>query len=234
MSDNKGLIYEETINKLLKKHKIQDKSFHGAGSDSNAPDAEITIRGVKYKVEVKLDLKVDFGQGSLDYDLKKNKWSLSGAKTPSAEQMRKFLESIKVPELVNSSRGWGGKGAPRKFTVPLNKFKPVDVAYDYKHFTDKFVDVPNDAVSKYYASKKTYYIQIGEFGLYHMGKDPANLGTPAFKPQLRLRIRLKRGGSHPIYNYRFSTALQAKSLAKSDIDLENKDDLAAIAARAKK
>jgi hypothetical protein len=67
-----------------------------------------------------------------------------------------------------------------------------------------------------------------------MGKDAAKLGVPEFNPKLRLRIRLKRGGSIPIYNYRFSTALQVVSLNKSDVDLENIDDLTAISARAKK
>lgn len=231
-ADNKGFLYESKINKLLKKYKIQSPGFQGAGADPNAPDSEITIKGVKYKVEVKLDLKVDFGQGSLDYDLKKRKWILGGAKTQSAEQMRDFLNSIKVPELVNKE--WGVSGPPRKFTVPLDKFTPADVAHDYAKFKDRFVDVKASAVAEYYASKKTYYIQIGKYGLFYMGKDVAKLGVPEFNPKLRLRIRLKRGGSTPIYNYRFSTALQAVSLNKSDYDLESTEDLIAIAARAKK
>jgi hypothetical protein len=230
--DNKGFLYESKINKLLKKYKIQSSSFTDAGSDSNAPDAEIVIRGVTYKMEVKLDLKVDFGQGSLDYDIKKRKWILGGAKTESAQQMREFLTSIKVPGLVDKE--WGAGGPPRKFTVPLEKFKQSDVAYDYANFKDRFIDVQAGAVADYYASKKTYYIQIGKYGLYYMGKDPAKLGVPEFNPKLRLRIRLKRGGSTPIYNYRFTTALQAVSLNKSNVDLENVKDLMTISARAKK
>lgn len=226
-ADNKGFLYENKINKLLKQYKIQSQGFRGAGADPNAPDAEILVDGVKYKVEIKLDLKVDFGQGSLDYDLKKNKWVLGGAKTESAEQMRDFLNSIDVPKLVNKE--WGKAGPPRKFTVPLDKFKKTDVDYDYANFKDKFIDVPSSAVADYYASKQTYYIQIGKYGLFYMGKDPAKLGVPEFKPKLRLRIRLKRGGSLPIYNYRFSTALQAVSLNKSNVDLENKKDLKNIA-----
>jgi hypothetical protein len=146
--------------------------------------------------------------------------------------MREFLTSIKVPELVNKE--WGAAGPPRKFTVPLDSFKPSDVAHDYAKFKDRFIDVKASAVADYYASKKTYYIQIGKYGLFYMGKDIAKLGVPEFNPKLRLRIRLKRGGSFPIYNYRFSTALQAVSLNKSDIDLENVNDLIVISARTKK
>ncbi len=218
--DNKGFIYERKINFNLKKYKVYPPGYNGAGPDSNAPDAFIRVNKVDFKVEVKLDINVDFGQGSLDYDLKNKKWILGGAKTQSATQMREFLESIKVPNIVN--RTWGTKGPPRKFTVPFEKFKQQDVAHDYKKFTDTFVDIQNTAVSNYYNSKNTYYIQIGDgYGLYYMGKDIAKLGVKSFSPKLKLRIRLKRGGSSPIYNYRFSTAIQAKSLSKSNNDLDD-------------
>lgn len=233
MSDNKGFLYENTINANLKKYKLQDSTFTGAGSDSNAPDAELKLGTEKHKVEVKLDLNVDFGQGSLDYDVNKNKWILGGAKTASAIQMREFLEAIKVPKIVQEK--WGGHGAPRKYTVPFSKYKQKDVDYDYKSFTDQFVTIPKKSVADYYNSKKTYYIQIGGYGLYHMGKDIANLGTPEFVLELKLRIRLKRGGSIPIYNYRFTTAIQAVkgTLQKSSCDLDDIDFLKAIKARSK-
>ena len=220
--DNKGFLYERKINADLKKYKVYPGGYSGAGSDSNAPDAFIRVNNKDLKVEVKLDMKVDFGQGSLDYDLKNKKWILGGAQTQSAIQMRKFLESIKVPNIVN--KAWGSKGPPRKFTVPFEKYTKQDVAYDYKNFTDTFVNISNSAVSNYYNSKNTYYIQIGDgYGLYYMGKDIAKLGVKPFFPTLKLRIRLKRGGISPIYNYRFSTAIQAatNSLSKSNSDLDD-------------
>lgn len=233
MADNRGIVYESRINKLLKKNKVQKMSFIPAGSDSNAPDAILTLGTKDYKVEIKLDAKVDFGQASLDYDVNKKKWSLGGADTASAIQMREFLDSIGVPKFVNKK--WGPKGAPRKFTIPPAQFKQIDVAHDYKTFKDEFVDIPPSAVADYYNSKNTYYIQIGGYGLYYMGKDIANLGVPEFDSKLRLRIRLKRGGSYPIYNYRFTTAIQAisASLSKSNSDLENEEFLKAIKHRMK-
>jgi hypothetical protein len=233
-SENKGFLYEQVINKNLKAAGVQKKSFAGAGADSNAPDAEITFKGKDYKVEVKLDLNVDFGQGSLDYDLDNKKWILGGAKTASADQMREFLTKIGVPDLVNKE--WGAKGAPRRYTIPTKQFKKEDVEYDYKNFKDFFVDIPRTAVANYYNSKKTYYIQIGGYGLYHMGKDVAKLGTEEFKLSLRLRVRLKRGGSMPIYNYRFTTAIQAvkNTLKKTDSNLDDKEYLKALAIRGKK
>lgn len=230
MADNKGLLYENKINKSLKKAKLQRLTFQGAGSDSNAPDAELTLKGKPYKVEVKLDLKVDFGQGSLDYDKEKKKWVLGGADTDSAKQMREFLEVLGVPRIVNLK--WGRHGIPRKFTVPTSQYTQKDVDHDYSKFTDFFVQVPSDSVAKYYSSKKTYYIQVGGgYGFYWMGQDAAHLGIPKFTVNLRLRVRLKRGGSNPINNYRFSTALQAVSLTKSTADLDDPEYLQALSAR---
>ena len=233
-TSNKGFLYENTINKNLKAAGVQRKSFSGAGADSNAPDAEITFKSKDYKVEVKLDLNVDFGQGSLVYDLDEKEWKLAGAKTDSAEQMREFLTQIGVTSMVNKE--WGPKGPPRRYTIPTSQYKKEDVDFDYKNFKDFFVDIPRSSVANYYNSKKTYYIQIGGYGLYHMGKDVAKLGTEEFKLNLRLRVRLKRGGSSPIYNYRFTTAIQAvkNSLKKSDSDLDDKDYLKALAVRGKK
>jgi hypothetical protein len=235
MAGQAGFLYEAKIQNIFKNNKIAPPGFKPAASDPNAPDAAFVYGKITYKMEVKLDLKVDFGQGSLDYDLKKDKWILGGSNTPAAEHMREFLEGIGVLKLINSSKGWGDKGPPRKFTVPLKQFSRQDVDYDYKNFTDKYIIIPNSsAVADYYAKKKTYYIQIGDgYGLYHMEKDPAKLGTTPFKPQLRLRIRLKRGGSFPIYNYRFSTAIQATSLPRSKVDLDDKEFVKALVARAK-
>lgn len=220
---NKGILYEQKVNSVLKRNGAQRKDFRPAGSDSNAPDAEIRVRGKDYKVEVKLDTKVDFGQGSLDYNTKTGKWSLGGAQTDSAEQMRQFLRMIGVEKEVN--KRWGKLGAPRKYTVDTKKFTKKDVDHDYKTFKDFFVDIPSDAVANYYASKSTYYIQIGGgYGLYYMSSNPAQIpDIKQFNLKLRLRVRIKRGGSSPLNNYRFTTAIQAVSgsLHHSDSDLED-------------
>jgi hypothetical protein len=230
---NKGFLYEQTLNQKLKDFKVQRKTFQAAGADSNAPDAEITVKGKNWKVEVKLDTKVDFGQGSLDYDLKKKKWILGGANTASAQEMREFLSSIGVLKIVNQKWSHTLKGVPRKFTVETADFTKKDVDNDYKKFTDFFVDIPSDAVSRYYNSKNTYYIQIGGAkGLYYMGSDPAEIGCKEFTLKLRLRVRLKRGGSNPINNYRFTTAIQAiaGSLHQSNLDLDDPKFLKKLAA----
>lgn len=226
MAGEAGFLYERKINKILKDGGLEKQSFMPAGSDSTAPDAMLLYQGKEFKLEIKLDIKADFGQGSLAYDIKAKKWTVGG----NNPDMKQFLNDIGVAKMVN--KAW--PKTPRKGTVPDERITQKDVAFDYANFKDQRVVVPAKAIADYYNSKKTYYIQIGdEHGLYYMGKDIAGLGCPEFKPDVSLRIRLKRGGSNPIYNYRFSTALQVKKLAKSEMDLENKLDIQAMAARSK-
>ena len=92
---------------------------------------------------------------------------------------------------------------------------------DYRRFKDKFLSVPLSSLFNYYAAKNTYYMQIGGYGMYYMAGNPANLQVPKFNGSMKLRIRLKRGAATPIYNYRFTTALQVvqkPSISKFDID----------------
>ena len=95
------------------------------------------------------------------------------------------------------------------------------VLEDYRRFKDKFLSVPLSSLFNYYAAKNTYYIQIGGYGMYYMAGNPGNLPVPKFNGSMKLRIRLKRGSATPIYNYRFTTALQVvqkPSISKFDID----------------
>ena len=58
-----------------------------------------------------------------------------------------------------------------------------------------------------------------------MAANPANLPISRLDVTTRLRIRLKRGGSYPINNYRFTTALQVtQKPSSSPIDIDRNID----------
>ena len=188
-----------------------------AGADASRPDAVFLYKNVPHNLEVKLDLATDYGQGTLEY--KDGSWNLGGAQTPAAEEMRNILNAVGTVQFTNTS--WGYQGAPNKGTVDNNDITEEMVREDYRRFKDKFLSVPLSSLFNYYAAKGTYYIQIGGYGMYYMADNPANLPVPRFNGAMRLRIRLKRGGSTPIYNYRFTTALQViqkPSKSKFNID----------------
>ena len=194
-----------------------------AGPDPSRPDAVFLFNNVPHNLEVKLDLATDYGQGTLDY---KNGWVLGGAQTPAAEEMRSILNAVGTVQFANTS--WGYQGAPNKGTVENKDITEEMVREDYRRFKDKFLSVPLSSLFKYYAAKNTYYIQIGGYGMYYMAGNPGNLPVPRFNGAMKLRIRLKRGGSTPIYNYRFTTALQViQKPTKSKFDIDSSMDFLA-------
>ena len=217
MAGQGGFLYEGRVHTRLKIKKLVPRGFTPAGSDPNAPDAMFLYGGQSHKLEVKLDLRADYGQGTLEYN--NGMWQLGGAKTPAAEELRGLMRAVGIEQFAN--KRWGPKGAPNRGTIqPLDITKEM-VDSDYARFKDGFLVIPSAALHRYYAAKQTYYIQIGGYGMYYMAANPANLPVPQFNPGLRIRIRLKRGGSSPIYNYRFTTALQVTSKpprSKYDID----------------
>ena len=227
MAGEKGRQYEIKCNtKLLKSNLLPKPLSYYGGSDNTAPDGEFIYKNKIYKVEYKLDLKADFGQATLDYDKKNKRWYVTGKKTKEGLQIQELMRGAGVEKLINSNLGWKKSGIPNKFSVENGKVTRNQAKEDYEEFSNKYVKIDKNAVNKYYAEKDTFYIQIGKYGLYYMQSNPANLDIPKFQPELRVRMRLKAGGSglsgNDYYNYRFTCALQIVNTAikKSSYDIE--------------
>ena len=223
MAGQQGFLYEGRVFNKLKSKNLVPRGIKPAGPDPSRPDAVFLFNNVPHNLEVKLDLATDFGQGTLDYN---NGWVLGGAQTPAAEEMRSILNAVGTVQFANTS--WGYQGAPNKGTVENKDITEEMVREDYRRFKDKFLSVPLSSLFNYYAAKNTYYIQIGGYGMYYMAGNPGNLPVPRFNGAMKLRIRLKRGGSTPIYNYRFTTALQViQKPTKSKFDIDSSMDFLA-------
>ena len=211
MAGQRGFLYERSIFNKLKSKGITPRGSEPAGPNPNLPDATFIYEGQPYKLEVKLDLRADFGQGTLNYV--DGVWTLGGADTPEAEEMRRLLESVGTAEFANLE--WGKKGIPNKGTVETGNFTQEMVREDYTRFKDGFKIVNKRNIWDYYAAKDTYYIQIGGYGLYYMSANPANLPIPQFNVTSRLRIRMKPSQSYPVYSYGFKTAILVQTKPQS-------------------
>ena len=132
MAGQRGFLYERSIFNKLKSKGITPRGSEPAGANPNLPDATFIYEGQPYKLEVKLDLRADFGQGTLNYV--DGVWTLGGADTPEAEEMRRLLESVGTAEFANLE--WGKKGMPNKGTVETGNFTQEMVREDYTRFKD--------------------------------------------------------------------------------------------------
>ena len=239
MAGKKGFIYEGVIYTKLKNKGLVPFGFKPAKSDANKPDGKFIYKGEIYNLEIKLNFKqADFGQGTLDYT--DSGWVLGGVQEftkakvrrkgyAAAEKMRELLRAVGTEQFANSK--WGYKKAPNKGTIPNAEFTEEMKKEDQVNFKDGYKPIDKTSIWDYYATKGVYYIQVGGYGLYHMGQNPANLPIPALDVSARVRIRLKAGSSIPIYNYRFTTALLVqKKPMRSTMDLDRRTDLEKLVA----
>jgi len=216
---NRGDIYERYIFKELLDSNLTKLQYSPAGADKTKPDTKFLVNGKAYNLEIKLDLNVDFGQGTLRYNFNEFKWEVFSEN----QEMQSILEYFSIDEYANSV--WKkipnrvGKDDIGRDPKPISKLSSSELSEDRKNFQSKFKRISGkNPIAQYYNSKDTYYIQIGgkfKNGFYYMGSDPANLGVPEFKPtETQIRIRNKNG--------RFTTALilRAGTIQTSDYDIE--------------
>ncbi len=208
MAGQRGFLYEKTIYDMLLKNNLTTVKYRPSSSGHGA-DSAFKIKNKFYKLEVKLELAADFGQGTLRYDIDNQTWTTYA----ESETMKKILDDFEVAEFANDE--WKSKTmVPQvryrsvdidkkraKTTTLLPNGKNLTMADDSKDFPSKYKDLRGNKIAEYYNSKDVYYIQIGyNKGFYYMGQDIANLGVPEFNPpQQRIRIRRKEN--------RFSTAI---------------------------
>ena len=98
MAGQRGFLYEGRVFNKLKSKNLVPFGVKPAGPDPSKPDAVFLYDKVPHNLEVKLDLATDFGQGTLEY--KDGAWSLGGADTPAAEEMR----NIFIYDIINFSQ----------------------------------------------------------------------------------------------------------------------------------
>ena len=242
-----GFAYEDKLYQQYRTLGLVPRTFVPAGAANDLPDLMMNVAPSMFsdggspanyrvkkeiKVEIKLNTAADFGQSGLKCR-PDGTWYLDGQDSPEGRQMRKLLETMGVPRIVQ--RVWGKAGRPRIFDHKgLAKDMPQrDLEYDRNNFKDimlKSSDAPTvSTLFNYYGTKRTFYIQIGGYGLYYMAQDPAQLssiGVKKFDGTLKLRIRRKpSGSSREPWKYRFSTALLIdKKPTKSGFDLDAVSD----------
>jgi len=231
MGYNKGDSYEETIFDILKAKSliVVGSTRGGAG---NKADIEFLHKGIANNLEVKLDLKADFGQKMLKWENGIWSWSKNDSITD-------FYTSAGVLDIVKNKNF-----IPNKYSVSRDNITHAHKKQDVDAFKD-YIDISVDTLYDFYGNKQCYYIQIGGYGFYHLKDDVLKFGTPQFTGTMKLRLRCKQASSHikifdkhtktyikkpSIYNYFFWAALKVDTkvdtkvkLQKSCFDIEEKD-----------
>lgn len=200
-----GAEYETIVFNAIKAAGASGRMMHTAGFDASLPDADITINGSIYNIEVKMNGNAQMGGGSIG--MKNGEFFAAGKDIEAMEPIAQSLNSSPdAPQLIDSIE---------KFCLFLNRKgkgvgKPVDgfpmsgfSTAAWKDAVEAGLLVPINRklessvgfISKHYASKGTSYIQIGGQGLFSLLENPANLPIPKLSGSVVLEVRAARAGS---------------------------------------
>lgn len=228
---NKGFDYEEKINQILIKKKLIPKDSKITGGADKA-DVSLIYKNNKILIELKnKDKSADYGQKELLWTVER-KWHWSEKK-----------EEDRITDLYNKLRiieNHIPKGfVPRKYSKVKKKedkiksiyedIKPEDYEYDKNKIEKRDIEIPLDTLFTYYEIKNRFYIQVENFGFYHLKKDKFNIGTKQFDGKISLRLRAKyRGSRRNILIKPWDYGLLAKiginkMPTESELDIEEKN-----------
>ena len=244
MAAQKGFIYENNAYKILKQYGIA-AGAPPAGAAHDRPDLEIKSSSEKENKKQGCELKITAtAAGSLVMKYTDGLWGFAPIKDSDVEKkmMMEIAKKHKLLENMNTSGAAGARWRGKMPHLQNNKDgskvyvgvkkgdKRAAYAKDIKLFggqNEVKIPLSGKAISDYYNTKKTYYINVGTHGFYLMNKkDPLNLNRnisgglkiPDFsdvaKAQIRVRCQSKGGGT-----YQFAMTLTFTSVKKSPYNL---------------
>ena len=228
MASYNGLKYEVNIWNICSniKNIITNEKFCNIekkllGGSTNNADVECYLNNNKIYIEVKKSKTPDWMQLSIKPN-DQGVWCATGKNKIPNDAIKLFEKLINNIKIFNSK-------IPPFFEKNITHKEWKEIKKSTNDFNDIYIDCPNDTIAKLYSYKKCSYIQISDFGLYHLDNDICNFNVPYFECQQVLRIRTKIHTSNNINNFMYaSVTLSAKpkninKLNKSMYSLDNYD-----------
>jgi alkyl hydroperoxide reductase subunit AhpC len=222
-----GNSYEKKIHDVIKNTMFNGSRFTTqkdtdlAGSTCDN-DLECMLYNKIIGIEAKIYNTPDWMQCSLKY----SNGSWHGSKNGKIPEIArnifdKLLKNIvlfngKIPPFINK------KYTHKQWISIKNKTNDWD---------DCYINIPNDTIKNIYIAKGCYYIQISEYGLYHLGNDIYKFNVPVFIIDQEIRIRTKihtRKDKNGFCSLSVTAACKPKNikhLIKSQYSLDNIGEL---------
>jgi len=183
-----GKMYEHQIHRVLRHTTLFGKLFHTQkeeelGGCSSANDLVCEFGEVKVGIEAKKAKTPDWMQCSIRYHADEKKWGIVKGVIPdlSKQIFNSILEKVVLFE---------GQ-IPPFLDKPMTHPEWLAYKSENKCFRDMYLDVAPTTIRDLYKAKGCGYIQISEYGLYHLGEDICGFGVPEFVLDQHIRIRIK-------------------------------------------
>jgi hypothetical protein len=178
-------IYKIVSNTLINERKFNTQSQNQLGGSSILTDIVCNYRNDKdVGIEIKKSNSPDWCQCSLKYDIENKRWfATKNGKNPKRTRSI-FNKILKKYELFNGD-------IPPFMLRKVKHSEWLSIKKNTNKWNDIYIDIPNNTINKLYRSKNCHYIQISEYGLYHLGDDICDFGVPEFDIEQEMRIRTK-------------------------------------------
>jgi len=184
---NKGKDYEEKIFRICK---VKGCVFPGTSNAGGGGGIDVILSHNEepMNLEIKSD-GADWGQEGLKFINNKWIWNNSNNSTEyfNAINALSFIDNDFVPKNMcpegTKLNNWNSK---KKELIGLRELK-----FDQSKFEKSHIHISLEPLVEFYNSKNCFYIQLKNFGLYHLGFDKYNLKTPNFDGTIYLRFRVK-------------------------------------------
>lgn len=239
-----GIVYEKLLGDFIAKQgklTILNKN-NKKDTDANRPDLQIKLdvpgkEPVIFNVEAKLDSKALFGTVGFNFDLKNESFKIKRAgKEVNPAEMENYalFEAIAekqlpllqpIVDLINEIEGSNITTVPFGKQIKESTWEQVKSSGVLNNLLKD--EITSTSVAENYNAKGMYYIQIGDKGLYYLGKDILGLGVPKFDVNMKARIRLKSGTTTTPNMVKFTISIEPEilnpdKLKPSKIDLNTK------------
>ena len=220
-----GNNYEKLVWNTIKNLQYNNKPFNTqdekdlAGSGNNN-DIQCDFNNSKIGIECKSILTApDYQQCTLKY--KNNIWRHEFSKHSKISK-----ENAKIiHDIIGNNKLFGDTPPCIKKNITQKEWNTI------KNKTNRWNDIYipiNDSttIRNLYKLKGNGYIQIGDYGLYHLGKDIYNFDVPEFLIKQQLRVRIKSHGKRKDGSYKYSVTAACQpcpgnKLMKSPYSLDN-------------
>jgi hypothetical protein len=229
-----GKKYELIVHNICKqcyidgiKFNIQDENELGASTTKNDIKFNYKDSICSNGIEVKNTLRSEFIQ--LDIHQENGLWV-------GPKKTKRSHPDIVVNNYINEVNDIESLFYGKPPVFPFNTRKEFDI-WEKKFITIKKLNNPNkkkinkeytwninnnNFIKNNYREKENKYIQIKNYGLYHLGNDICNFNVPEFIPsETRLRLRCKRRGGIGCVPSSLTISAWCNGLTHSPYSLDN-------------
>lgn len=225
-----GNKYEKDVYNVVSKCLLNDKIFNtqkeeDLGGSTISNDIECNYKLDKdIGIEIKKFNSPDWMQCSIKHNIKINKWEASKKGKIPKECQELFNNLINDVKLFNNK-------VPPFFKKKITHEEWLEIKKKTNDWNDYYFDIPDDTIKNLYKLKGCKYIQISDYGLYHLGKDVCEFDIPEFKCKQQIRVRTKihnKKNKNGYCNLSVIIACQPKDikqLTKSSYSLDNSKSL---------